>query len=219
MMRKFLIPILAAGLLGGCVTDYGYRSDGGGYYYGRPSVDYRYHDYDGYYPYGYYPYSYPYYYRYGYPSRYRGYYGYPWSYPYYGYPYYYPYRPRPQPDHDDDDRAPWRNIVPPGHTTPPAGPVPSQQVQPDDRRAPWRRIRVPSGSGPSAVPQAQSQSALRVRPLQPMPQPPVTQPRAGSPAPVVQPRPVPRSQPAAPPSSKRAPWRRIGEGKDERTPE
>ncbi|GAA5067751.1 hypothetical protein [Lysobacter panacisoli] len=87
MFRKLLLPALAATLLAGCVTDYTYRANGGGdYYYGRPTVDYRYY---GGYGGGYY--GYPGYGAWGYPYRY-GAYGYH-GYPYYGYPAYprYPY--------------------------------------------------------------------------------------------------------------------------------
>ena len=45
MIRKLLIPLAATALLAGCVTTapYGYRGGGqGDYYYGSPSVDYRY---------------------------------------------------------------------------------------------------------------------------------------------------------------------------------
>ncbi len=97
MIRKLLLPVLAAGLLAGCVTDYTYRGGGGDYYYGRPSVEYRYYGapYGGYYG-GYYGgfyggyggyYGYPY--RYSGPYRY-GYHGYPYH---YGYPNYRPHRP------------------------------------------------------------------------------------------------------------------------------
>ena len=78
-------------VLGGCVTGYTYRSGhGGDYYYGDPSVDYRYH-YDSYSPYfwggyGYYGYRRP-----GYYGYYGGGYGPYVGYPYYGYPYRYPY--------------------------------------------------------------------------------------------------------------------------------
>jgi len=124
MIRKLVLPALAAALLAGCVTDYGYRGgDRGDYYYGQPSVDYRYDS--GYYaPYGYGSFGYG---TYGYPYRYygapyghRGYDG------YYNRPYYPPYHrphhqhppvvhPRPDgrpPQHRDDDdrRPPWRNL-------------------------------------------------------------------------------------------------------------
>ncbi|MFC5578913.1 hypothetical protein ACFPOA_12940 [Lysobacter niabensis] len=120
MIRKLLLPALLAGLLGGCVSaGYSYRD---GYYYGQPSVEYRYHGYGyGYgYPYGYGYYPYGYYNYYGYPYRY----GYGYGYPYYGYS---PYRhhhhhhrrptvdgtPRPRPPRDDDSDGdnppPWRD--------------------------------------------------------------------------------------------------------------
>jgi hypothetical protein len=122
MIRKLLLPALFVGLLGGCVTDYGYRD---GYYYGQPRVEYRYHDYgypNGYYPYGYYPYGYTY--PYG-----QHYYRYNYYYPNYryGYPYYSPNyrkprppvtgttpppsRPRPGTHDRDDDLPPWRDYT------------------------------------------------------------------------------------------------------------
>lgn len=103
MIRKLLIPALAALLLAGCITDYGYRGyrGAGDYYYGRPSVEYRYYGgygggYGGYYGGwgGYYPYAYPYRYGYGYPYRYAYPYRYgygPHGYPGYRAPYYYNY--------------------------------------------------------------------------------------------------------------------------------
>lgn len=126
MVRKFLLPVVLAGLLGGCVTaGYDYRYGPGDYYYGQPSTEYRYYGAPsyGYYPYGYSRYGYPY--GYGGYSFYNHYYGY--GYPYYGYPYY-PYRPQrprppvvenpnppPQPPRDghkrDDYRVPpWRDL-------------------------------------------------------------------------------------------------------------
>lgn len=128
MLRQLLVPLAAAGLLAGCVSGaYTQRSSHGGeYYYGRPSVDYRYHGV----PYGYHPYGGA---RFGFGigSGYYGrhpyygslYYGHPfYSYPYYGHPYYgHPYyRPpvvvQPRPDQgapgtdDGDRRAPWRDL-------------------------------------------------------------------------------------------------------------
>lgn len=118
MIRKLLLPALLVGLLGGCVTGYGYRD---GYYYGQPSVEYRYHDY-GYYPYGYG--YYPYGERYRYYNYYSPYYGNPY-YGHYGYPYYYnPYYRKPRPpvtgtpstnpppgdDRDDNNLPPWRDL-------------------------------------------------------------------------------------------------------------
>jgi hypothetical protein len=128
MLRKLLLPLAAAGLLGGCATgDYAYRGGtGGDYYYGRPQVEYRYHGS----PYGYSPYGYsPYgsYSRFGLYGVYgHPYYGHPfYGHSYYGHPYYgYPYsRPRPpiivQPRPDDgtvredrEDRPPpWRDLT------------------------------------------------------------------------------------------------------------
>ena len=126
MIRKLLVPLAAALLLGGCVTGYGYRAGAGDYYYGQPRTEYRYYDDSfGYYgSYGFGRYAPAYYYdRYG-----RLVYG--GSYGYYGYPYGYGsqwwYRPRPHGnghgggdhgnghgDHDadrDDRRPPWRNF-------------------------------------------------------------------------------------------------------------
>lgn len=117
MMRRLLVPLVAAGLLAGCVTGaYTHRgTNGGDYYYGRPSVDYRYHGA----PYGYHPYGGL---HFGYGT---GYYGHPYygglryGYPFYGYPYYgqpYYYRPRviqPRPDDGtrrDDRPPPWRDF-------------------------------------------------------------------------------------------------------------
>ena len=50
MLRKFLLPAVVAATLAGCATGYSYRSGNGDYYYGQPSVEYRY--YGGYGPYG-----------------------------------------------------------------------------------------------------------------------------------------------------------------------
>ena len=73
MIRKLLLPALAAALLGACATPYDYRGGHGDYYYGQPSVDY----YDSYYGgYG----------GYGGMWGYGGY-GYGYGYPYYGYGY------------------------------------------------------------------------------------------------------------------------------------
>ncbi|MDO5506404.1 MAG: hypothetical protein Q4F49_09000 [Pseudoxanthomonas suwonensis] len=127
MIRKFLLPVIAAGLLAGCVTPgYHYRGGSGDYYYGQSvrSVPYGYgsvgygtrggwHGSVGYgarvgygYPYGYYGY-YP-----GYLPPYRAYYP----------PRYYRPHPgarppvvvRPRPGHDGprppQRRAPWRDL-------------------------------------------------------------------------------------------------------------
>lgn len=128
MIRKFILPVIAAGLLAGCVTP-GYQySQRGDYYHGRASVGavpygsvgygtrggfygsigygarygYGYPYGAGYGPYGYYPYGYSYY-----PGMVM-----PW--PGHRYPVY-PSRPGaqpPRPDHDrpPQRRAPWRDM-------------------------------------------------------------------------------------------------------------
>lgn len=143
MIRKLVLPALAATLLAGCVTDYAYRGgDRGDYYYGRPSTEYRYDGgyggYGGYVPYGYGSYGYG---VYGYPYRYYGMpYGYGGYYnrPYYP-PYYHPYYPRP-----------------PVAQPPPEGNTPPQHRR-DDRRPPWRNYdelrRRQSADGTAAVQQ------------------------------------------------------------------
>lgn len=127
MIRKLLLPALLVGLLGGCVTGYGYRD---GYYYGQPSVEYRYRDYG--YPYGYYPGYYPYYYPYS--GHYYRYYNYNY-YPYYryGYPYYYnPKQHKPRPPVTGTPI--WQ---PPPGSQPPAGPRPGHRDG-DGNPPPWR---------------------------------------------------------------------------------
>ena len=89
MIRKLILPALAALMLAGCAT-YQYRAGSGGdYYYGQPGTEYRYYGS----PYGYGGYGYGGYggsgygsygyggYGYGYPSYfgYRNYYGYPYG--------------------------------------------------------------------------------------------------------------------------------------------
>ena len=110
MLRKFLLPAVVAATLAGCATGYSYRSGNGDYYYGQPSVEYRY--YGGYGPYGYGSYyGNGYYGNSYYGSIGYGYspYGYGWGRPYYGYPYNGWYRPLPprghggHHDHDHDD--------------------------------------------------------------------------------------------------------------------
>lgn len=111
MIRKLILPAVAIALLGGCVTGYSYRQGSGDYYYGAPTVEYRYYPT---YPYGYYGYygpyryadPYSYWYR-GYPYGYRGY-GYPYGYPY---SHYYYRRPLRQTDTTPDgDTSPWRRL-------------------------------------------------------------------------------------------------------------
>lgn len=157
MIRKLLFPALLVGLLGGCVSaGYGYRD---GYYYGQPSVEYRYYDYGYPYSYGYYPYAgrYGYYNYYGYPYRYG--YGYPYrygsGYPYY--PYYPHYRhrhpkppvngtPGPRPPHTDDGNdgpPPWRDPDRRRRMGDVAGRALQNQgtIQPPPREAPRREVR------------------------------------------------------------------------------
>lgn len=121
---RLVLPLVAAALLGGCLTgDYAYRQDGrGDYYYGQPTTEYRYPGYGGYGGYGgYSPYGYGGYggynrYRHGYPYGFGGYYRTP-------YRPYHPHHPRPPivvnppnddrpPQHhpDDDRRPPWRDL-------------------------------------------------------------------------------------------------------------
>ena len=163
MIRKLVLPALAAALLAGCVTDYGAYGGGvyGGYY-GNPSIEFRYDS--GYlrYPYGYGGYG-----TYGYPYRYYGApYGYGGYGGYYSYPFYRPYYPNYRPYHGHR----------PGVHPRPYGPYPPQHRRDDDRRPPWRNYDglrhrpVPDGGGAGA----------QSRP--PLSAPPVVQPgeRGGS---------------------------------------
>ena len=150
MIRKLVLPAIAAVLLSGCVTDYAYRGGvQGDYYYGRPSTEYRYDGgYRGY-PYGYGPYGYGQfgYGSYGYPY---GYYGSPYGYGgYYNYPYYRPYLRRPPLTHPRPDGNP-----PPQHRR-------------GDGPPPWRnynelRRRPPVDGGGAAV---QPRPAVPDRPM------------------------------------------------------
>lgn len=141
MIRKLVLPALAATLLAGCMSyGYDYRGGSSDYYYGRPSVDYRYYGsgsgygYGG--PYGSIGYGYPggFYGGIGYGSPYgfsrygyhpHGYYGNPYGY-YNGYPYdpYHSRRPvvvRPHPG---------------GSTQPP----PRVERPDNDATPPWRNL-------------------------------------------------------------------------------
>ena len=150
MIRKLVLPALAAALLAGCVTGYGaYGGGAHGGYHGNPSIEFRYDS--GYlmYPYGYGgygTYGYPYRY-YGAPYGYRGYGGYGG---YYGYPYSRPYPPYYRPHHGHR---------PPGVYPRPHGPYPPQHRRDGDGRPPWRNLdglrRQPSADGgPGIAPQA-----------------------------------------------------------------
>lgn len=171
MIRKLVLPVLAAGLLAGCVSGYNYRAGHGDYYYGNPSVEYRYNGgyYGGYYGgfyggYGYPGYGYPYRY-YGAPYR-HGYYGYPG----YGYPYNRPYRPyRPY-----TPPPPRPGVNPPQHR-------PGGEYRPDNGKAPWRDL---DGLRRSQQPRMQQPRAIngpepaRVAPPRPVSQPSSDGPRA-----------------------------------------
>lgn len=170
MLRKLLLPALAAMLLAGCVTDYAYRGHAGrgDYYYGQPSVEYRYYGgygYGGYYGYPYgaygswgYPYGYgaPYPYRYGYSP----YYGYPRYRHYNGHPYRYdhdnrphqgnrPYQGRPR----NGGNGPWTGVddlrrridqsAPPS-----SGAMPRSSVPQPTRSAPPRAMSEPRSGEP-----------------------------------------------------------------------
>src|SRR5690606_18388815 len=161
MIRKLILPALAALLLAGCAS-YQYRGGSSGdYYYGQPGTEYRYYGY----PYGYGGYGYGGYgygaYGYGYPSyfSYRSYYGYP-----YGYGGYYrpPYKgPHHGHGHGNGQGGNHNggNGPGPGQNPPPAG-----NDNHDRPTAPWRdlerlrerarthdRVR-PSSAEPSATP-------------------------------------------------------------------
>ena len=153
MIRKLLLPALAAAMLGACATPYDYRGGHGDYYYGQPSVDY----YDGYYG------------GYGYPGAWSGMlgygygyggYGYGYGYPYYGYGY--PYYPpviivRPDPP-TPGVRGPHRpGVVPSGI---PGQGVPST-LQP----------RVHPPSPPPVSPLADERESIRVPRFDPAPFP------------------------------------------------
>ncbi|MGH8025385.1 MAG: hypothetical protein ACREO0_01545 [Pseudoxanthomonas sp.] len=176
MKMRLLTALFATAALSGCATyDYAGGSAPGGYYYGRPSVEY-YGPYGGSYGYG--AYGYGDYYGYGYsPYRY-GYYG---SY----YPYY-PYRPHhprpPRPDHDDDRPPsqggrppPWRRpdgryqdsgqvMIPPRNGVPQ---VPSQpQVRNEGGRYPGMRVRPEDGNQPRMSNPSQPRPMERSRPVE-----------------------------------------------------
>lgn len=185
MLRKFLLPALAAATLAGCATGYSYRNGSGGdYYYGQPQVEYRY--YGSYGPYGYSPYGYGYgayspryYYDrygrlvYGSPYGYGGYYGSPYG---YGYPYSHGQPPRghghdrDDDDHDDDRSEPrpppWRNL---GGLMPPervvernrkdVTPMVREQAPFIGRQAPMVRVERPVPMRPQVRPMQRTQAA------------------------------------------------------------
>jgi hypothetical protein len=168
MIRKLLLPALAAALLAGCAT-YGYRDGRGDYYYGQPSTQYRY--YGGYgYPgdYGYPGYS-------GYGSS--GYYGYGYGAPYWGgsigyYRYYGPSRHwQHGGGHHDGNHDGGHDG---GHDS---GGRPPTGSRPDRPRAPWRDLgnvaRPPVVERRSApMPQVRRIAPQRATPVHTAPQGP-----------------------------------------------
>jgi hypothetical protein len=166
------------------MSGYGYRAHGGDYYYGQPSVEYRYYGgygYGGYGGYGNYGYS-PY-----------GYYNRPyWRNPYYPYRPYYPgHRPRPpvvvRPPHDgghhDGDhhdgngKPPWRDLNninrrervdgrPPPRmvpTRPGTRPQVAPQVRPNPTTAPPRSAPPRSDRGGSRLERSIRQASQPAR--------------------------------------------------------
>ena len=133
MIRKFLLPALAIATLAGCATGYSYRGGNGDYYYGQPSVEYRY--YGGYGGYGSYGFGSG-----GFGGFGQGYYLDIFGRPVYGYPYGnygrpysgYPHGHGPRPphgpghghghggdhDHDHDDPPPVHGGQRPGNKPP-----------------------------------------------------------------------------------------------------
>jgi hypothetical protein len=163
MVRKFLLPALVTGLLGGCVTaGYDYRYGPGDYYYGQPSTEYRYYGA----PYGYHPYGGIYgYSRYGYPYGYGGYY--PYNHNYYGYPYRYPYYYYNRPKHP---RPP---VV--EDPNPPPQPPRDGHKRNDYRVPPWRDLRTRPAVVENGV--AQPRIAIPSPPFTAPPAPPRIEPR------------------------------------------
>src|SRR5690606_33537768 len=223
MIRKLLIPLLAAVALSGCVSDYYHRGGGGGdYYYGSPG-------YSGYYgaPYSSLGYGYDGWYGgvgyghgYGRYAPYRRHYGYGGWYgsPFYGYSpwpsYYYPYypRPRPRPDHEPPpptaergtggNLPPRRQVAPqPQHAAPSLGPQRRMQSQP------LRRPSMPVA--PMAAPQPRMQQRRSAQPLAPAPSmrapAPASVPRMDRPAPRMQSAPVRATPRPAPRMERRTP--------------
>lgn len=177
MIRRLLLPALAAGLLGGCATGYSYRGGVGDYYYGQPSVEYRYYGvpYGGYGPYGYYGYP-------GYNYLPYGYYGY-WN--NYGYPYY--YVPIDRPDQPPDSDPPGD-----GSGDPDAPPPPPTTDTLSPARPPWGDVDGRTGRRDDPLGERPPMPGVR----QFTPMPPVTPaPRASTGLPA---RPTPRVSTALP---------------------
>lgn len=166
MIRKLILPVMAAGLLAGCVTPgYQYRTAGGEHYRGQSGVRAVPYGTIGYGTrtgvYGRVGYGVGYGYPYGYGAGYGVYPAYPVYPGYYGYPAH-PYYPRPY--------HPGRPVV--VHPRPDAGQRPVQG------RPPWRdldrmrdnqsRQHHPRSGRPQAIqPQMQQPATPAARPQQP----------------------------------------------------
>jgi len=188
MIRKLILPALAALLLAGCAS-YQYRDGSGDYYYGQPGTEYRYYGY----PYGGYGYGG---YGYGYPSyfSYRSYYSYPYG---YGGHYRPPYRP---PHHGSGGNHHGGHGPAPGQTPPPAS------HGKDRPTAPWRdlgRLRERAGTHDRTRHAVAEPGAAPVRSSAPA-RPEVTRPE-GTPSIQRQPAPVRQAVPAARPRPAAAP--------------
>jgi hypothetical protein len=188
MKTRLLTALFAAAALSGCATyDYAGGSAPGGYYHGRPSVEY-YGPYGGSYGYGSYGYG-------GYGYSPYGYYG--GYYPGGGYYPYYPHRPHrphhPRPDHDNDRPPPSQ-----GGRAPP-------WRHPDGRYQDSGQVMVPPRNGirpAPSQPQVRNEGrgdGIRVRPEGGNQQPRMVSP--SQPRPVAQPRPMERSRPVERPQS------------------
>lgn len=179
MIRKLILPALAAALLAGCAS-YQYRGGAGGdYYYGQPSTDYRYYGNYGYPAYGTYG-TYGWGGSIGYSSGY-----YPYGYSRYGYP---RYPQRPPHHHPRPSQGSGEGPRPgPGDNS---GYDPDQGQQqgqhPDRARAPWRdlgslRERAEARDGVRQAPAMQA-PAMRSAPSQRAPSQQTQQIRPAAPA-------------------------------------
>ena len=219
MIRKLLVPLIAAAALSGCASDYYHRGSGGGdYYYGSPahstyygapysSLGYGAGGWYGGVGYGYNRYP-PYRRHYGYGgwggSPYYGGLG------YYGYsrwPYgYYPHHPRPRP-RPDDERPPVVERVTGGNQPP------RRMVAPQPQRsapAVHQRMRRSGGDVPlmrpaprpgMSMPAPQQPRMQQRRTSQPL-SPPAMRPTAPASPPRMS-QPAPRPQMAAPRATSR----------------
>lgn len=225
VFRPGLLATLAALIVTGCVSTYGYRTDqGGDYYYAEPSVDYYYDGYGA--PYG--SIGYGYYggwygnVGYGFGGGYTPYSRYGFPYNYYGYRNGYPYYLYRRPPHHRPHHRPPPDTTPPGTLPPGVIDDDGPRVGDRDRNrdgGPWRHLERPGGrimtpqpgiavgqTPPGVLPR---EDAPRRRIM--VPQPGVTggQDRPGN---VPQVRRAPVSEPGVirePPASAPAPERRV----------